>query len=507
MFAACLAFQASAQLYQIPLERGMTEAIERSLSAKDTLIQTGFKPFHANQFDRNSVPRFRTDDRRYFNLPEVKWGKEHLIEVLDDDLTLYIDAILDVNLGRDVGDTSTWQDSVVIFNNTRGIAVYGDIEKKVSFHATVFENQTQLPLWLYEATDSLGVMPGQGRYKPFKSNARDYNFATGVISINATKWLDVHFGYGRHFIGHGYRSMLLSDVAANYPYLRLQAETNNHKLRFISIHAEMLRLERLPLGEVPESLFKKKAFSAHYLSFMPHPRLALALFESTVFERWNPTGTQNLPWQFFQPVPGINMASFGFDSVHKVVIGADAKVKLSNSIYAYGQFVVDGNQRQRTGFQAGISFTDLAAPRLNLRLEYNEGGIGLFSSNTPLQNYTHFNQALAHPLGTNFKEYIAILQHGYKRFWSEWRGVYQIHDSGEKGNVFNTSDAIDVQTASLGKTWLSDLRFGYLINPTSNFQAIIGWSWRDKETASGHLLSSLYYVQFSVTLFNKYYDF
>lgn len=495
------------QLYQIPLERGMTEAIERSLSATDTIVHTAFKPFHANEFIRDSVPRFRTNDRRYFNQPEVKWAKEHLLEVREDGLTLFVDAVLDWNIGRDLGDTSAWQDSVIIYNNTRGVALYGDIDNVVSFHSTVFENQTQLPLWLYQATDSLAVIPGQGRFKPFKSNARDFNFATGVISIRAADWMQVHFGYGRHFIGHGYRSMILSDVASNYPYLRLNFETTNKKLRYTTINAEMLRLERLPLGEVPESLFKKKGFTAHYLSWIPHPRIELGLYEATIFQRWDSTGTQSYPWQYYQPIMGINTAMYGLDSTQNNLVAAELKLKISKNAYAYGQYVLDGSDYKSTGFQAGVSITNIMTPRLNLRFEYNEGGIGMFSSNNSLQSYTHFNQALAHPLGTNFKEYIVVLQHGYKRFWSEWKGVYQLHDPGMKGNVFNETNVIAAAPSQYGKTMLSDLRLGYLINPTSNMQAIIGWSWRDREDQSGHLISSLYYLQFSVTLFNKYYDF
>jgi hypothetical protein len=498
----------SAQAWQVPLERRVTENIEFSLSSKDTIVQTAMKPFHANQFNRTTVPSLQVDDRRYFSDTEARLFRNHMLALTEDDFELYIDVILDLDLGFDLGDTSNWQTDreVQIYNNTRGAAVYGRLGKHVSFHATVFENQAQFPLWLYNYTDSLGVVPGQGRFKELESNARDFNSSTGIISVEATPWLQIHFGHGKHFIGHGYRSMILSDVAFNYPFIRLQAETKNKKLRYVNTHAELHALDRLPVGEVPEALFQRKGFKFSYLSYMPHPRIEVGLYEGVIFQRWDSTGTQSYPATFYQPLPFVAAAVHGLNSTQNAVVGANAKIKASNDLFFYGQIVADQWEQRFTGFQAGFVWNNLLLPNLGLRIEYNEGGQGVYSHATGLQNYTHMNQGLAHPLGTNFKEYIVILQHRYKRFWSEWRGLHQVHDGGTRGNVAATPDAILAAVHQPGLTLISDLRLGYTLNPTSNMQAMLGWTFRDRESDNEHLVSSMVYVAFRIALFNRYYD-
>ncbi|WP_306641903.1 hypothetical protein [Sanyastnella coralliicola] len=496
----------SAQIFQTPLERHMTTAIEWSISGTDTTLHTSMKPFHYDQFTWDSVPRFDVCDRRYFNNAEVKFHRDHLIQIEEDDFQFYMDIVLDLDLGRDFGDTSSWQDTVQIFNNTRGLAFYGQIGDRVGIHATVFENQTQFRNWMFNLTDSLAVIPGQGRFKELESNARDYNSATGVVSVKATDWLQVHFGQGKHFIGNGYRSMLLSDVAFNYPFLRLQGTFWKNRIQFTSVNAELNNLERLPLGEVPESLFKKKGFTFRYLNIIPHPRFEIGLYEGVIWQRWDSTGTKAYPAPFFIPVPFAATGIYGLDSLQNSVVGVNLKAKITDNLYVYGQGVADQEELRFTGFQAGFHWREFPFRNMSLQFEYNEGGQGIFTHRNPLQSYSHMNQGLAHPLGTNFKEYVVILRHGVKRLWSEWKGVYQIHDGGNRGNIAVTPDIVLSSLHEPGTTLLSDLRFGYLMNPTTNLNMILGWSWRSRETETGALNSSYYYMQFRLALFNRYYD-
>lgn len=493
-----------AQSWQMPLERGITLAIESHLSEADSIVQTAVKPFHRNDFARDSIRRFRVDDRRYFNVFEVKMFRDHLIEVEEEDFTLYVDAILDLDIGRDFGDTSSYQDSVRIFNNTRGGALYGRIGDHVSFHATAFENQSYFPNWLFRYTDSLRVVPGQGRFKELEQGGRDYNSATGVISIDASDWLQVHFGHGKHFIGHGYRSMLLSDVAFNYPYVRLELETRNKKLKYVNVNAELNSLNRLPIGEVPESLFAKKGFTFRYLSWMPHSRLELGAYEGMIWQRWDSTGTQPYPLSFYTPLPFLGTALYGLDSTQNSVVGLNMKLKLHDRAFLYGQYVLDQQREGFDGFQAGLFIHDVKG--LSLRIERNEGGRGLFAHRLPLQNYNHMNQSLAHPLGTDFRETVVILRHEMKRFWSEWRLIHQRQDAGIGGDQLSAQSDILSAPVSSSQSWISSVRFGYLINPSSNMNAILGWLYRDQETSSGHLVSSWFYLGFRVALFNRYYD-
>lgn len=501
-----LALSVAGQNYQLPLERRITESIENYLSRTTTTAHTAMKPFHFGAAPIDSVPRINNRDKRYFSQTEARLFGTHMFEVHEEGFDLMVDVILDLDLGFEYGDSANWQNATWIYNNTRGAALYGAIGDRVSFHATVFENQSRYPYYLFAYTDSLQVVPGQGRFKEPSAGQRDYNSATGVISVNATDWLSVHAGHGRHFIGHGYRSMLLSDVAFNYPYVRLQAESRSKKWQYTSTIAELNSLERLPIGEVPEALFQRKGFAFRYLSWMPHSRFELGVFESTTYQRWDSTGTRPYPAAFFVPAPFVSTALFGFDGVQNSAVGVNAKVKLTDDIHVYGQFLLDDPGRGSNGYQAGVFLGKTGIPNLSVRLEYNAGTRGLMAHELPLQSLTHMNQSLAHPLGMNFSETVAIVQHSYKRFWSEWRGFYQQRTSGNAGNINAPIDAVNAAVDEQLDVMISDLRLGYTVNPTSNMHAMLGWMWRDQYNGSNHLITSYYYVAFRVLLFNRYYD-
>ena len=49
--------------------------------------------------------------------------------------------------------------------------------------------------------------------------------------------------------------------------------------------------------------------------------------------------------------------------------------------------------------------------RVNVLLEFNQAQPYIYAHKEPMQSYTHMNQALAHPLGSNFKEVVALVNY------------------------------------------------------------------------------------------------
>ena len=58
--------------------------------------------------------------------------------------------------------------------------------------------------------------------------------SSGFVSVEASDNFIVQFDHGKHFIGDGYRSLLLSDNSFNYPF------TSPIKFWKISIHKSIL---------------------------------------------------------------------------------------------------------------------------------------------------------------------------------------------------------------------------------------------------------------------------
>jgi hypothetical protein len=59
-----------------------------------------------------------------------------------------------------------------------------------------------------------------GIAKNFKTDSYDFPLEAN-LTFTASKHIDLQLGYGRNFIGDGYRSLLESDGASPIPYFKI----------------------------------------------------------------------------------------------------------------------------------------------------------------------------------------------------------------------------------------------------------------------------------------------
>ena len=107
------------------------------------------------------------------------------------------------------------------YTNTRGYIGSGYIGKNVYFESLFAENQSFFPTYLSKSNNATKIIPGQGRWKTFKDIGYDYAFSSGFVSVQVHKNVNIQAGHGKQKIGHGYRSLLLSDNSFNYPFIRI----------------------------------------------------------------------------------------------------------------------------------------------------------------------------------------------------------------------------------------------------------------------------------------------
>ncbi|RYY59096.1 MAG: hypothetical protein EOO12_16545, partial [Chitinophagaceae bacterium] len=131
-----------------------------------------------------------------------------------------------------------------LFLNTRGFSLRGRIANKIGFAAYVTDNQERDPLYVQQFTAERNAVPGAGFYKDFKGNGGvDYFDARGYVTFNATKYIDIAFGYDKNFIGAGYRSLFLSDFSAPTVFLKLN--TRIWKFQYQNLFMELNSANRL----------------------------------------------------------------------------------------------------------------------------------------------------------------------------------------------------------------------------------------------------------------------
>jgi hypothetical protein len=316
----------------------------------------------------------------------------------------------------------------IVFQNTRGIDVRAYIDNKVYFFTQLLENQRSYLSFVDERIRKFGTLPGQGFWKNYEStvieNLKGFDFfnARAYVGFNPVKSINIEFGHGNHFIGNGYRSLLLSDYSHNYFYLKFN--TRIWKFQYQNIFAEMAPTSTL--FNQGDKLLPKKYTATHYLAFKPNSKFEIGLFETVVFAREN-----HFEFQYLNPVILYRAVEHFLDSPDNVILGLNTKWNPIRGISLYGQLVLDefnlSEVKKQTGWwankfgaQLGIKYINaLNIDHLDLQLEYNAVRPYTYAHRDTLAslpqysiaNYSHANQPLAHPLGANFKEWLIIARY------------------------------------------------------------------------------------------------
>jgi hypothetical protein len=512
----CLSWQINfAQQKLIQINWFSTQEVERA-EIRDSLsnLHLSIKPFIESNVDLSRVTGFSKDSVKYYSTHLDKILHSHAFSFKTEDLFVAIDPIFDFSLGFELADTSSYSDTVKLINNTRGIQAIGDIGEKVSFQTGFYENQSYFPSYLKNFVDTNGVVPGFGRTKVFKTTGFDYSMSYGWVSFAPNKRMNFQFGHGKNFIGNGYRSLLLSDAAFNYPYIKSTFNFLEGKLQYSAIYASLQTIERLPLGEVPEALFKRKGASFNYLSWKPVPRLELGLFEGIIWERYDSTGTKRQPWGAYVPVIGLNTVLNGYGNKQKVVTGLNIRFNMTRSSYLYGQLLIDNPKKKAIGYQLGFKWFDLIIRQLDLQVEWNNVGNRTYQSHYPLQSYSHFNQPLGHPSGPATQEFLGIMNYRYHRVIAQAKYNYILHQKSVVGNwagdpEFKYENDIAFENQRIQQF---EMMVGLYLNPNTNAQLLVSWMDRISKNVNyplgdQTLHNSVFSLVFRTNLINRYFDF
>lgn len=312
-------------------------------------------------------------------------------------------------------------DSELLFLNQRGLEVRGSVDDKLFFYTNLVETQARFADYATERVEAFNAIPYAGNFKRYNprvldvTDAYDFNQATAYLSFQATRHVGIQLGHGKHFIGNGYRSMFLSDFSNYAFFLKLNT-------RVWKFHYQNLFLELSPFGANDfgnNTRIPKKYVAAHYLNYRITPKLAVGLFEATVFNR-----SQQFELQYLNPLILYRTVEGMIGSPDNVLVGLDARWNFLNRFQLYGQVMVDeflfsalvkpeekGWWGNKQGFQAGLKYINaFGADHLDLQLEYNTVRPYTYSHGDSLNAYTHYNQPLAHPLLSNFNEIVSILR-------------------------------------------------------------------------------------------------
>ncbi|WBL26039.1 gliding motility protein RemB [Zunongwangia sp. HGR-M22] len=521
----------------IPLSHEYYSRFDAALNQIGTNTHTASKPFLFK--DVSEYYDLEGDSRRLFQDRKTLVGRkiwnEHMVRFEADDYWFTFDFALDLQLGKDFNDDSR----DYTYNNTRAAIFQGGLGKNLNFYAVVYENQGQFAGYYNNWAESLrpaggdpAIIPARGIAKPFGDNAYDYPVAEGYISYSPSKFFNVQFGHGKNFIGDGYRSLLMSDVASPFPYLKL--DTEFWKLKYTNTWMS-LRDVRPEVND--NGSFKTKFMANHYLSLNVTKRLNIGLFESVIWESDNDRG---FDLNYLNPVIFYRAIEFSTGpNGGNALIGLTAKYKINNQLNAYGQWIIDEfsssdifggkkSWKNKLGYQLGLKyFNAFDVPNLFLQLEYNQVRPYTYSHRKPVLNYGHANQSMAHLWGANFREIIAIGRYKKDRWYGMAKMIY-----GKRGFDYNSfedpfsygeniyrsyrerpfDDGVKIGQGNTGISLFGQLEAGYIINPETNLKLYGSFIYRnmntDMNTVNNFDISTTW-LNFGIRtdIFNWYYDY
>jgi hypothetical protein len=339
--------------------------------------------------------------------------KNSLLHAQTKDFIIQVSPVLYLNAGKQTENMTN-----ALYINSRGAEIKGSIDDKIGFYFIATDNQMLMPDYATEKAYVAGfpepIVPGEGFTKPFKRNgAVDFISARGYVTFGITRHIKVQFGHDKNFIGNGYRSLFLSDNSSPYTFVKVTTEVG--KLKYTNLFADM------NAGYLKGERYNNKIFTMHHLSYNILPNLNIGLFES-IMQGPKDTSATSTSWRldYMNPVIFSRYIESYRGSSDNSMMGIDLKWNFLRHFSFYGQVLLDEfilkEVREKTGwwgnkqaFQAGLKYINaFGVKNLDLQGELNYVRPYMYTHKNNFTSHTHYNQALAHPIGANFIEWIGI---------------------------------------------------------------------------------------------------
>jgi hypothetical protein len=134
-------------------------------------------------------------------------------------------------------------------------------------------------------------------------------------------------------------------------------------------------------------------------------------FFDAVIWKTDSLGSRGFEFSYLNPIIFLRPVEASLDSPDNMMLGANVKYKVFSRTSLYGQLLLDefklneikagnGWWGNKHAFQLGLKSYSVGIKNLNLQAELNYVRPYTYQHRSTLQNYAHYNQALAHPYGS-----------------------------------------------------------------------------------------------------------
>ena len=483
-----------------------------------------FSPFKSTSFSNGSflpvceseidlIKNIADSSKQYYQISAFLM-KKHLLEIKEKDYYLTISPTFDISRGRDENDSL----APILFQNTRGFYIEGDFFKNFSFSTSFYENQARFTKYETAYYQSVGelypsgsnyatqnaVIPGGARTKPFKIGGFDYAYAIGNFIYAPTKKIQISAGNNAHFIGAGYRSLLLSDNSINSPYLQTNIKLTP-KLSFIYMRSKLTNLLRRPIKTSDEAYYESKGLSVNYLTYKTSEKLNFSLFEGIIWNKGDSISSKNVNPLFYNPIPIISTPLLSnkkndFSSL----LGLNSEYLINYKHRIYNQIAMSNFDFKNMGFQIGYrgyNFENLK--NFMLQFEYNYVSKFLYSASNRRLNYSQYNLPLAIARGSGFQEFVIRSNYEYDYFYIDVKvNLYQL-EGFQKNSLLAVNKNYPPQHGTIQQ---EQIEVGFRLNRKMNITVFGTYIYR-QESAEESFTTKFFNVGIRTGLINHYNDF
>lgn len=508
----------SAQSGYFHLHRDFQFELEKEMAEKDTLFHSSMRPLKFSDIRD-------TETFKKYNFFHEATAQS------DSDFEFHYAPLIQSSLGYQWGGS---QDFLSEYG--AGIALNSGY-KRFSLQGDFLFLRSQFPDYFLDYINRREVVPSFGY--ALESSGHYNTFITNfALNYEASKYFTFSVGQGRNFIGDGYRSLLLSDFGNSYPYAKI--ETQIWKIKYTNLFTNYKSVFG---SDGRPGNFTNKYASTHYLEWQATKKLSLGFFESVLWQAGDTLIDRGFDVNYLNPVIFYRPVEFSTGSPDRVLVGLNVKYEPHKKVQLYGQMVLDefllrevradvaqavrpDSARQhgwwgnKYGFQAGFKYFDaFGLGGLSLQGEVNLVRPYTYSHGTVLQNYAHFGQPLAHPLESNFFEYLAFIRYDHDRFRVELQTMVALKgkDSHEGENFggdlyksYRTRPYSHGHYIGQGSPhWIvyQGIDINAPLNKKRNLEAFLHYGIRFVSTALSDEAMSFIRIGLRTSIYNRYYDF
>ena len=511
----------SAQATFSDLNRDVLLPIEKLSNSTSADLHSNIKPFLMSDLkvletDTSTKAITNSTERGSINISIS--SDVDLIKLKSKKIIITLNPLLTVLPGYELSNSKS------ILDTRLGGKLNVEAGKKLALEFQLINTNANFPDYWNLFTKSKGIIQGAGL--AYKSSLGYTNLqANGYASYSPNSYFNFQAGRGKNFFGDGYRSLLLSDVSNNYNYLKIT--TSIWKIKYVNLFTSL----KAPKDSFQlYNSFKNKYASIHYLSWNATKRINVSFFESIV---WQSRATGNkfgYDVNYANPIIFYRPTEYSLGSSDNALIGASFRVKLFQHQQLYGQILIDefllsqvrafnGWWANKQGFQLGFkSFDCFKIENLYFQTELNYVRPYTYSHSNSYQNYGHFNESLAHPLGANFSEIFMNVNYKKNRWLFDIKVTYAsvgLDSAGRNyGQNIYASNLTRVkefgnETGQGIKTVIATTHIStsYLLNTKYNLRVELGVAERLQKNTVITQNTNYIYFGLLTTLGNFYSDF